>query len=167
MQKREVLCSELTLYYSELFGSTFTKHRKLRYEAVVGIGGNIGNVKTRFKHLLFKMKRDRQIELLQTSPILKNPPFGFVEQGDFYNGVIKISTSMQPLALLDYLLRLERQFGRRRSFANAPRTLDLDLIFFEKVKMKHKKLILPHPAWSDRESVVIPLSFINYKRGQK
>ena len=68
---------------------------------------------------------------------------------------------MQAHAFLDYLMRLEKKFGRRRSFANAPRTLDLDIIFFDNRVIKTKKLSVPHPSWSKRESVVIPLSGLN------
>ena len=65
---------------------------------------------------------------------LENPPFGFLDQDDFYNAVIVIQVDMQAKELLSYLLRLEKKFGRKRSFANAPRTLDLDIIFFEDIK---------------------------------
>ncbi len=67
---------------------------------------------------------------------------------------------MRPRELLEFLLRTEKRFGRRRSFANAPRTLDLDLIFFDRVKMKTPRLTLPHPHWAERESVLIPLQLL-------
>ena len=132
-----------------------------RYQAVVGIGGNIGDVKRRFEHLFFDIKRDKRVELLGTALILKNPPFGFLDQDDFFNSIIVFKTSMQPRAFLDYLMRLEKKFGRRRSFANAPRTLDLDIIFFDNRVINSEKLTVPHSSWSTRESVIIPLSGLN------
>jgi 2-amino-4-hydroxy-6-hydroxymethyldihydropteridine diphosphokinase len=65
---------------------------------------------------------------------------------------------MQPLEFLDYLMRLEKKFARKRSFANAPRTLDLDIIFFDNRVIKTPRLTVPHPHWFERESVVIPLA---------
>ena len=89
---------------------------------------------------------------------MKNPPFGFTEQEDFLNTTIVIKTSMNARIFLEYLMRLEKKFGRKRSFSNAPRTLDLDIIFFDNLVMDTDKLTLPHPAWMERESVLIPLS---------
>jgi 2-amino-4-hydroxy-6-hydroxymethyldihydropteridine diphosphokinase len=99
-------------------------------------------------------------DLLQTGSILKNPPFGYTEQDDFYNSVMIVQTNLQPKAFLKYILEVERRFGRKRSFANAPRTLDIDMIFYEDRKMNTKELILPHPAWRDRASVVIPMAYL-------
>ena len=129
-----------------------------RHKVVVGIGGNIGDVKRRFEHLFFDIKKHKRVELLETSLILKNPPFGFKTQDDFFNSIIVFKTSMTAHLFLDYLLRLEKKFGRKRSFANAPRTLDLDIIFFDNEVINTKKLTVPHPAWHTRSSVVIPLS---------
>ena len=100
-----------------------------RHEVIVGIGGNIDDVRRRFEHLLFEIRRDRRVSLVKSSLILKNPPFGYREQEDFFNSILLMRTSMQPHLFLSYLLRLEKRFGRKRSFANAPRTLDLDIIF--------------------------------------
>ncbi len=129
-----------------------------RYQTVIGIGGNIGDVKRRFEHLFFTLKRDLRVELLSTSFILKNPPFGYTQQEDFFNSIIVLKTSMQADVFLDYLMRLEKRFARKRIFANAPRTLDLDIIFFDDRVINTHKLTVPHPFWSKRESVVIPLS---------
>jgi len=129
-----------------------------RYRAIVGIGGNVGDVKRRFEHLFINLKNDRRVELLQTSLILKNPPFGFVDQDDFFNSIIVLQVSMQPTVFLEYLMRLEKKFLRKRTFANAPRTLDLDIIFFDNRNIRTHKLIVPHASWTERASVVIPLS---------
>lgn len=129
----------------------------LRYSAVVGIGGNVGDVKRRFEHLFFEIQKDKRVFLQESALILKNPPFGFLDQDDFFNSIIVIKTSMQPKSFLEYLLRLEKKFRRRRSFENAPRTLDLDIIFFDNRVIKSSKLTLPHPFWETRESVTIPL----------
>ena len=154
------LSSTLTLYKEAGFPASYKTATHFRHRAIIGIGGNVGDVKRRFQHLLLFLRRQPNIAVLYTAPILKNPPFGYSEQDDFLNSVIEVSTSMRPRELLEFLLRTEKRFGRRRSFANAPRTLDLDLIFFDRVKMKTPRLTLPHPHWSERESVVIPLQLL-------
>jgi 2-amino-4-hydroxy-6-hydroxymethyldihydropteridine diphosphokinase len=123
----------------------------------IGSGGNIGDVKRRFEYLFIKFKKDKRVDLLQTSLILKNPPFGFVTQDDFFNSIIVLKVDMQPRVFLDYLMRLEKKFGRKRSFENAPRTLDLDIIFFDNRIIKTDKLTVPHPEYLNRQSVMIPL----------
>jgi len=142
------------------FGRRFSTISSRRYEVTVGVGGNIGDVRRRFEHLLVEIKRDRRVGLLQTSLILKNPPFGFTEQDDFFNSIIVLEVDMQPLQFLDYLMRLEKKFARKRSFSNAPRTLDLDIIFFDNRVINKPRLTVPHVDWSNRESVVIPLASI-------
>jgi len=154
------LSSTLTLYKEAGFPASYKTATHFRHRAIIGIGGNVGDVKRRFKHLLVYLNNQPRITLLHTAPILRNPPFGYTEQEDFLNSVIEVSTSMRPRELLEFLLRAEKRFGRRRSFANAPRTLDLDLIFFDKVKMETPALTLPHPHWQERESVLIPLKLI-------
>lgn len=131
--------------------------KQMRYGATIGIGGNIGDVVRRFEKLLLILKRDPKIELIASGSILKNPPFGFTEQDDFYNSVISIATNMKARALLQHLLRIEARLGRKRSFKNAPRTMDIDLIFFENETKMSKDLILPHPHWQKRASVILPL----------
>jgi 2-amino-4-hydroxy-6-hydroxymethyldihydropteridine diphosphokinase len=64
---------------------------------------------------------------------------------------------MKARLFLDYLLRVEKKFARKRSFANAPRTLDLDIIFFDNIVINTPKLQIPHKSWFKRNSVVIPL----------
>jgi len=130
-------------------------HRVLR-----GIGGNIGDVVRRFEHLFHYLKRSSFIHVIETAPIVKNPPFGYTEQGDFYNSLLLIETFLSPKALLRYVLRIEKVFGRKRLFKDGPRTLDIDIIFYENVKMETKELTLPHPGWRERESVLIPLSMM-------
>jgi len=139
------------------FGYKKTPTSLHRYIATIGIGGNVGDVKRRFEHLFFCLKRDKRVELLQTSLILKNPPFGFRDQDDFFNSIMILKTSMQANLFLDYLLRLEKRFARQRSFENAPRTLDLDIIFFDNKVIKTSKLQVPHAHWFERDSVLIPL----------
>ncbi len=152
--------SELTLFSDRCFPARFGATSGHPYRSILGIGGNIGDVRRRFVRLVHFLKRDRRVTLIQTAPILKNPPFGFTEQEDFLNSVLEVSTSMQAKEFLRYILHVEKKFGRKRSFADAPRTLDIDMIFFDSRVIRSKELTLPHPSWQSRESVIIPLSFL-------
>ncbi len=153
------LDSRLTLIRTSLFPRRYRGSKK-RYSATLGVGGNIGDVVRRLERLSFFFQADRYCDLVSTGPILKNPPFGYLQQDDFYNSVMMVRTNLQPKAFLKYVLEVERKFGRRRSFENAPRTLDIDVIFYENRTMHTKELILPHPHWKERESVVIPMTYM-------
>ena len=161
MYLKRTIGEGLTLFRSR----EFPMHKKdcsaYRYTAVIGIGGNIGDVRRRFSHLLHFLRHERKLQVCQTSSILENPPFGYLDQPFFYNAVIAITTSMQPHSLLAYLHRVEKRFGRVRSFKDAPRTLDLDILFFDDRKIETQKLVVPHKEWHKRASVLIPLMEID------
>jgi len=158
MYIKRSLSDKLTVYSCKRLMQHNVNSKKHRYQATVGIGGNIGDVKRRFRHLFTVLNKEKRVELVRSSLILKNPPFGYKDQDDFFNSIMLMRTSMTSKVFLDYLLRLEKKFGRKRSFANAPRTLDLDIIFFDNIVMDTDKLTLPHASWHKRESVVIPLA---------
>jgi len=149
-----------TLFKTRFFPWHSSSRERVGNVAFLGIGGNIGDSKRLFHKLFCYLQRDSSINIIETSPILKNPPFGYLEQNDFYNAMITITTSQSPKKLLDYILRIEKHFGRKRSFIDAPRTLDIDMIFYNSVVMNSKNLTLPHPHWYKRNSVVIPLSMM-------
>lgn len=133
---------------------------KFKYTAVVGVGGNLGNISKRFRNLYRFWLKDRRVKVLETSPILVNSAFGYKKQDDFYNAMIVIQTSLDVKKFLLFLQHSEKVFKRVRSFKNAPRTLDLDIIFFENKKQTRKGLIIPHPRWQERASVVLPLGLL-------
>jgi len=153
--------------FRESFFPFYTKKRtKFKNSCIIGIGGNVGNVKKRFQRLFFSFRKHQSLHVKQTSFILKNPPFGFLDQDDFYNALIEVRTSMSPRELLKFLMHTEKRFKRKRSFKNAPRTLDLDIIFFNNISYNHKQLKIPHPFWMQRDSVLIPLSQLKLDKGR-
>ncbi len=151
------LSDDLILYKGLRYGYKTTQKSTFNHEVVVGIGGNVGDVKRRFEHLFHFLKKSKKVEVLKTSSILKNPPFGYLEQDDFFNALIVIKTDMLPMQVLKYLQRVEKIFRRKRSFDNAPRSLDLDIIFYDNIRINKQVLTIPHPEWSKRQSVLIPL----------
>ena len=160
MIKTKKLNGSNSLIFTHSFPHKTNRNSGKNYKSLLGIGGNIGDVVRRFERLFHYFKLSPFVSVVETAPILKNPPFGYTEQGDFYNSLLLIETNLTPRALLNYLLRVEKHFGRKRLFKDGPRTLDIDIIFYENVKMDTKILILPHPEWMKRNSVLIPLSMM-------
>ncbi len=89
-------------------------------------------------------------------------PVGLANQPRFLNAVIALETELSPRSLLDGLLAIEREFGRNRAagIANGPRTLDLDILLYDKLMVREPDLEIPHPRFSERAFVLAPLSEI-------
>jgi len=147
--KREIL--RVTFFPAKI------KKSSKKNKALIGIGCNIGNCIRRFKKLYLFLSHHPKIDVVQTSIIYKNPPFGYLNQPWFYNSVMVIYTDFSPIELLNFLQYVEKKFGRIRTFKNAPRTLDLDILLYNNIKLNLKRLILPHPGMKKRDSVLIPL----------
>jgi len=159
---KKFLRENLSLIKTDLYPARYKNSFK-RYAVTLGVGGNILDTIRRLDRLSHFFQRSKLCDLVQTGYILKNPPFGYKNQDDFYNSVVLVKTDLQPKAFLKYILEIERKFGRKRSFANAPRTLDIDIIFYEDRKINTKDLTIPHPSWKSRESVVIPLMYMEHR----
>ena len=105
-------------------------------------------------------------KLIKQSSLYQSAPVGYAAtqlkaQPDFINAVVEVSTQLSPENLLEALLNIEKEAGRQRPFANAPRELDLDLLLYEDLTMHTKKLTLPHPRMFERAFVLLPLAEIS------
>jgi 2-amino-4-hydroxy-6-hydroxymethyldihydropteridine diphosphokinase len=98
-----------------------------------------------------------QTQLVKASSLYRTAPFE-AQGPDFINAVVLVQTQLSPLALLHALQALEQQSGRERPYVNAPRTLDLDVIFYGDVVLETRELTLPHPRWQSRAFVLLPLA---------
>jgi len=168
----KIISDDLKLYFSNIFPYQNTKiksffHNKKAHTITIGIGGNIGDVTKRFKKLFLMLQSDSRFILESSSPILKNPPFGYLDQDDFLNAVIVLKTNLSPIEALNVFQRYEYRFKRTRSFQDAPRTLDIDIIFYNQIKMDTTRLTLPHKGYKYRPSVLIPLSYIPKQKYDK
>lgn len=157
---KKKLNEELTLFRSNNFPFTSRKKSSKKHLVTIGIGGNVGNVKRTFNKLFLSLKNNSHFHIESSSPLLENPAFGFTQQKDFLNGIIAIKTNLSVNDFFKIMQRLEIRYGRKRSFQDAPRTLDIDIIFFDNKKINTKKLIIPHKDWANRESVIIPLNYM-------
>jgi 2-amino-4-hydroxy-6-hydroxymethyldihydropteridine diphosphokinase len=157
---KKKITNELSLFFSNLFPLKNQGVSKKKNFIVIGIGGNVGDTKKIFQKLLLQLSHHKQFDVVQTSPLLQNPPFGFLDQKEFLNGIIVLKSNMSAKESLKIFQRLEKRYKRKRSFKDAPRTLDIDIIFVNKEKIKSKNLIIPHPNYHERVSVLIPLGFV-------
>jgi 2-amino-4-hydroxy-6-hydroxymethyldihydropteridine diphosphokinase len=125
-------------------------------QVVVALGSNLGD---RLEHLAFGVRRleEEGFGLDALSSVFETPAIGYPDQPDFLNMVTVGRSSLAPAGLLALLQSIEEDAGRKRSFANAPRTLDLDLVFFKGRIVREPGLTVPHPRWKERSFVVRPL----------
>ncbi len=130
------------------------------HRAFVGIGANLNDPESGVRRAIVCLRGIADTQLIACSSLYRTAPVGYLEQPDFVNAVAELQTRLQPQALLDQLLRIENQFGRKRSRRNAPRTLDLDLLLYEDRRSRSESLTLPHPRMSERAFVLVPLAEI-------
>ena len=131
-------------------------------DVLIALGGNLGDVRTTFEKAIANICGMTQGVLLARSSDYATPPWGEEEQARFINACIEIETSLDPHALLFTLHKIEKKFGRDRAHEKrwGPRTLDLDLIAYDDVKVDKPELTLPHPRLFERAFVLVPLAEI-------
>jgi 2-amino-4-hydroxy-6-hydroxymethyldihydropteridine diphosphokinase len=125
--------------------------------AYVGIGSNLNEPVRQVQDALLELDHIPLSRVLRRSSLYKSAPLGYADQADFVNAVGALETALEPEKLLDELLGIEARHGRRRSFANAPRSLDLDLLLFGQLELQTERLTIPHPRMHERAFVLKPL----------
>jgi 2-amino-4-hydroxy-6-hydroxymethyldihydropteridine diphosphokinase len=129
--------------------------------AYIGIGSNIGNKLHQCETAIFEILKVDCHALLAKSSFFKTQPIGYTSQDWFVNGVIKIETDLEAPELLRTLKDIESQLGRTETFRWGPRTIDLDILFFDDAEIYTEELQIPHPLIQDRQFVLIPLAEID------
>jgi 2-amino-4-hydroxy-6-hydroxymethyldihydropteridine diphosphokinase len=125
--------------------------------AYVGIGSNLDEPARQVENSLVELGRLPRSRLMKRSSLYRSAPVGYLHQADFINAVAALETSLEPEKLLDELLAIEARHGRQRPFANAPRSLDLDLLLFDDLELRTERLTVPHPRMHERGFVLKPL----------
>ena len=128
--------------------------------AYIGLGANLDDPAAQIEQALVDLDRLPDTRLTARSSLYVSAPVGNVDQPDFINAVAQLHTTLAPRALLAALLDIEQQHGRARSFRNAPRTLDLDLLLYGAAHFHEDDLTLPHPRMTERAFVLLPLTEI-------
>jgi 2-amino-4-hydroxy-6-hydroxymethyldihydropteridine diphosphokinase len=131
-------------------------------EALVGLGGNIGDVRAALDQAVAAFCDGADVRLLAQSSDYATPPWGVVDQPPFVNRCIAIETVLTPRALLDRALTVERTLGRDRSREQlwGPRAIDIDLLACDDIAVEGPGLTLPHPRLFERAFVLVPLAEI-------
>jgi 2-amino-4-hydroxy-6-hydroxymethyldihydropteridine diphosphokinase len=129
--------------------------------AYIGIGSNIGNKRDSCEDAISKILRVDRHKLLARSSLYKTAPLGYTAQDWFVNGVIKIETDLEPADLLRSLKTIEASLGRVKTFRWGPRTIDLDILFFDESEIQADELQIPHPLLHERQFVLVPLAEID------
>ncbi len=124
--------------------------------AYIGLGSNLGDRMTTLRSAVQRLQTLGRIT--GVSSLYETEPVGYLEQPAFLNAVVALETALAPVDLLRALLGIERDLGRTRSFPNAPRALDLDLLLVDDVTLETAELTLPHPRLHDRAFVLVPLA---------
>jgi 2-amino-4-hydroxy-6-hydroxymethyldihydropteridine diphosphokinase len=124
----------------------------------LGLGSNLGNRAANLAQGIEGVGSLPGAKVLAISPVFDSDPVGFTEQPNFLNICLSLSCELKPRDLLAAALALETQAGRvRSSNKNGPRTLDVDLLFWDGGEHRSPELTLPHPRWKERGFVTVPL----------
>jgi 2-amino-4-hydroxy-6-hydroxymethyldihydropteridine diphosphokinase len=129
-------------------------------KAFIALGSNLNDPASQVTRAFQAIDKLPKTKLVKTSSLYQSAPVGYENQPDFINAAVEVSTDLNPLQLLKQLLKIEQAFGRERTFANAPRVLDLDLLLFDDISMQTAALTLPHPRMHERSFVLLPLAEI-------
>jgi 2-amino-4-hydroxy-6-hydroxymethyldihydropteridine diphosphokinase len=121
------------------------------------IGGNIGD-RLGFMAAAKEKMKQKGIELIRQSAIYETAAWGITDQPSFLNQVLEIATSLNPELLLSELLSIELELGRIRAEKNGARTIDIDILYFERQLINTTGLSIPHDRISIRRFVLVPLS---------
>jgi 2-amino-4-hydroxy-6-hydroxymethyldihydropteridine diphosphokinase len=129
--------------------------------AYISIGSNLGNRLKYIREAIRRIEQSKEIKISKASSVYETPPAEYKDQPWFLNMVLELETSLKPLNLLELLLEIEGQMGRRRTRRYGPRNIDLDLLLYDDLVLNSDKLTLPHPRMHERGFVLVPLAEIS------
>jgi 2-amino-4-hydroxy-6-hydroxymethyldihydropteridine diphosphokinase len=121
----------------------------------LALGTNLGDRLANLKQAIASLTP--QLEVRLKSQVYETPPWGFEDQPKFLNQVIKANTYLDPEPLLKHLKRLEVALGRKESFPNGPRLIDIDILFYDDLVVDKPSIVIPHPRLQERGFVLLPL----------
>ena len=136
-----------------------------RHTAYIALGSNLGNREAYIKDAVKALNDIRGCRVKQISDLIETEPYGVTDQDNFLNGCLELETLLPPEELLEELNRIESEAGRERKVHWGPRTLDLDIIFYDDLIVQETELCIPHVDMQRRSFVLEPLAQIApYKR---
>jgi 2-amino-4-hydroxy-6-hydroxymethyldihydropteridine diphosphokinase len=126
--------------------------------AYLGLGSNLGDRKQNLSQALGLLSTHVMIE--KASSVYETEPVGYKDQPLFLNEVCRISTELNPKQLLRLAKKIEAKLGRTHGFPNAPRPIDIDVLFYGDEVLSNTELTVPHPRLVERAFVLVPLAEI-------
>lgn len=130
----------------------------LSHRVIVAFGSNLGDRERTIRQGLDSVAEAPGVRLVAVSPLYASDPVGVTDQPEFINGVAAFDTALNPELFLKLLQHVEKEYGRVRTVVNGPRTLDLDILFYDgETRHESETLTLPHPRWLQRPFVAAPL----------
>ena len=129
--------------------------------AYLGLGTNMGDRQFYLKEACRMLSENEKITILKISKIYETKAWGYTQQDDFLNICVELDTLIKPMELLEVCQQIEEELNRVRTIRWGPRTIDVDILFFNHIISKDEKLILPHPRIKERAFVIIPLMDLN------
>lgn len=126
-------------------------------KAVLGLGANLGDPLMTLRAAVEALGLLPHTTVTAVSSMYQTAPVGYTDQPDFYNIVVTVETELTPHTLLGGCLGIEAALGRVRTFRNAPRVVDVDLLLYEGYAEQTDELTVPHPRMMERAFVLVPL----------
>jgi 2-amino-4-hydroxy-6-hydroxymethyldihydropteridine diphosphokinase len=121
----------------------------------LALGANVGDSQQNIKKAIKLLSEE--MEDIKIAPLYLSRAVGYTNQSDFINTAISGKTNLSPENLLEFIGKVEKQIGRIRRFRWGPREIDIDIIFYGEEIIKAEGLTVPHPSFTDRDFVLIPL----------
>lgn len=142
------------------FGMISVTIERARHRAYIGLGSNMGDTRGYINGAIKKLDENRFCRVVRVSDLIVTKPYGVVEQDDFLNGALLLETLLEPEELLDLIHEIESEAGRERKIHWGPRTLDLDILFYDDIVLDTTDLTIPHPEIAKRDFVLRPMAQI-------
>lgn len=130
-------------------------------KAYLGLGTNMGDKQAYLKEACKIISDNTNINIVKISKVYKTKAWGYTNQDDFLNICIEVDTNLSPEELLEVCHEVENKLNRVRVIRWGPRTIDVDILFFNNIISTDENLILPHPRIKERAFVLIPLMDLN------
>ena len=128
----------------------------------LALGSNVDDRLANLKQAIASLSP--QMEVKAKSRVYETPPWGYTDQSMFLNQVLMAKTYLEPEPLLRHIKRLEVALGRKATFRNGPRLIDIDILFYDDEVIASERLTVPHPLLSEREFALAPLCEIMRQR---
>jgi 2-amino-4-hydroxy-6-hydroxymethyldihydropteridine diphosphokinase len=129
----------------------------------LGLGTNIGDRLNYLKQAIKLLESNNFIKIIKKSKLYETKAWGYTDQADFLNMCVEIETKLTPNELLNVCQDIEKNLNRERKIRWGPRTIDVDILFFNDIILQEENLVIPHPRIKERAFVLIPLMDLSDK----